>query len=160
MAKETIKVVDVMKKRIREEKLPSEFDPVLDMILEPWENMDLWMPEEVPENDEDEEDEDEAEYVKEIRIYDTTRRSFLFHPSFADSYWEIKKIDPEKAVKYIEALMNYGVDLNNEIPNDPIIKIALMGPMRVIDKAYCSYLERVHKDNMRRFEAYKKKQQG
>ena len=70
MAKETIKVVDAMKKRIREVELPSEFDPVLDMILEPWENMDLWMPEEVPENDEDDEDETEAEYVKEIRIYD------------------------------------------------------------------------------------------
>ena len=71
-----------------------------------------------------------------------SRTSFLFYPSFLDAYWDLKAIDPRYAEIYIEALMCFGVDRVDEIPDIPVIKLALRAPFITIDKAFTNYIVR------------------
>ena len=69
-----------------------------------------------------------------------SRRSFVFHPSFLDSYLDLQEINPEYAKIYIESLMYFGVDAYDEVPDIPIIKMALRAPFITIDKAFTNYI--------------------
>lgn len=74
----------------------------------------------------------------------TSRRSFVFHPSFLDSYFDLLQINPLYGKIFIESLMLFGVDSYDEVPNIPIIKLALRGPYAVIDRSYCNFVKKQH----------------
>lgn len=102
------------------------------------------------------EEEKEADYF----FYDPfDRRTFLFYPTYKDTYYDLKEVSAELAIQYIEALINFGVD-NIDIPTEnPILRAVLASPVKTIRKAYTNYVLKTHKayqDKKAEFErAYK-----
>ena len=70
------------------------------------------------------------------------RRSFVFHPSFMDTYFDLKAIDPKLAEQFIEAVMKFGVDDEKEEFKNPVLRTALYGPYATISSAYIKYVAR------------------
>ena len=105
-------------------------------------------PEDPDEYDEDEESKLQVWYRDNDRYSAKpyNRSSFIFHPSFLDAYWDLKKIDPRYAEIYIECLMGFGVDRFDEVPDVPVIKMALRAPFITIDKAFTNYVLRRHEE--------------
>ena len=68
-----------------------------------------------------------------------SRRSFVFHPSFLDTYTILKTEYPELALQYLEALISYGVDAIAP-PKNVILYGFLQSPIASIDKSYEKYL--------------------
>lgn len=73
---------------------------------------------------------------------DHARRSFVFHPSFMDTYFDLKAIDPKLAEQFIEALMKYGIDDEKEEFENPVLRASLYGPYATISSAFIKYLAR------------------
>ena len=96
-----------------------------------------------PEDQEDFEDDEPQVWYRDDDGYSAkpyNRCSFIFHPSYWDTYCDLKQIDPQYAEIYIEALMRFGVDRFDEVPDIPVIKMALRGPFITIDKAFTNYV--------------------
>ena len=106
---------------------PMEIDIPLDLVNSPVEN--------APKPREK-----EVHYV----LNPGSSRSFLFHPSFARTYVNLKQCHPDLAVDYIEALMNYGC-YGFELPNDPLLRAVMDGIVETIEKSYEHYVVRKQK---------------
>jgi len=119
--------------------------PELDPILDPG----LILPEPVYYDDIESDEEENLVWYQDGDDYvikPHSRASFLFHPSFLDSYFDLKEINPKYAEIYIESLMRFGVDRHDEVPDIPIVKMALRAPFITISKAFTNYVIRRHED--------------
>ena len=102
-----------------------------------------------PEDQEDFEDDVPQVWYRDDNSYSEkpyNRSTFLFYPSYMDTYFDLKQINPRYAEIYIEALMRFGVDRFDEVPDIPEIKVALRGPFITIDKAFTNYVLRRHEE--------------
>lgn len=75
-------------------------------------------------------------------IANLERKSFIFHPSYLSAYDALKHENPEWAMRYLEALMSYGID-RKPVPKEareiPLVMAFLEGNIKTINKDYKSY---------------------
>lgn len=83
---------------------------------------------------------EEEEKRKFLKPFDP--RGFLLQPSWYNVYYDLKADNPDRALKYLERLLDFGV-LGIEPPritkDDRLIFNLLDGPMNVINKGYAEY---------------------
>lgn len=83
-------------------------------------------------------------------------RKFCFLPSWYNVYYDLKEDNPERARRYLERLIDFGVlgvEPPRDSPEDRLIYSLLDGPMHVIDKDYRKYLDVIADDKRKKDEA-------
>ncbi len=116
----------------------------------------------IDESEEDEDDEDEKDEEAERYCFHKPDRprGFLLQPSWYNVYYDLKLDNPERAIKYLERLLDFGA-LGIEPPRmneeDRLVYNLLDGPMNVIDKAYVSYCRTRNAERKRAEEERRKK---
>ena len=108
----------------------------------------------LPDEDETWADEQEETGTKFRRPY--VPRGFYFLPSWYGVYYDLKEDNPERARRYLERLIDFGVlgvEPPRDSPEDRLIYSLLDGPMHVIDKDYRKYLDVIADDKRKKDEA-------
>lgn len=95
----------------------------------------------------------ETNYPKTTEGADTyCGRGFVFFASNREAYYNLKSLNPDFAVQYIEALIDYGCE-EIPFPNNALINALLCGTKQAIDKSHRAYRKKIE-DSKR--EEYKK----
>ena len=68
---------------------------------------------------------------------------FVFHPSYRKTYLTLKEGDPDTAIRFLEALIAYGIEFTEPDPSDLLICALLYGPMKTIDKSILKYFNKM-----------------
>jgi len=81
----------------------------------------------------------------EKRRHSYLDHGFIFHPSYRKTYLTLKEGDPNAAIRFLEALMAYGIDSVEPDPKDLLTCALLYGPMKGIDKSIRKYFNKMNK---------------
>ena len=85
---------------------------------------------------------DKACHDIEEDAYDYAPRGFTFFASNREAYYKLKALNPEFAIQYIEALIDYGC-VRKPLPDSILIQSLLCGTTQAIDKAYRAYCKKI-----------------
>jgi hypothetical protein len=85
------------------------------------------------------------ELCTEKRYRPLADRGFIFYPSYRKTYLALKEHDADLAIRFLEALIEYGIVSSEPDPNDSLVRALLYAPMKTMDKAFCNYIEKLHK---------------
>lgn len=118
--------------------------------------------EEVKKMNEEQAELDKQEETEHRFIRTDAPRNFCFMKSWHKVYYDLKEDNPERALHYLEGLIDFGVlgvEPPRVGPEDRLVYNLLDGPMHVIDKAYLDYLNKKAADLRNREREREKKMQ-